>query len=52
MATVRRKCVMRLEEAAALIEDGSTIGVGGFGVSGHPMALLYQLARHVGDYQW
>jgi glutaconate CoA-transferase subunit A len=36
---------MRLEEAAALIEDGSTIGVGGFGVSGHPMALLYQLAR-------
>ena len=36
---------MRLEEAAALIEDGSTIGVGGFGVSGHPMVLLYQLAR-------
>ncbi|ETW99633.1 MAG: hypothetical protein ETSY1_14265 [Candidatus Entotheonella factor] len=36
---------MRLEEAAALIRDGSTIGVGGFGVSGHPMALLYQLAR-------
>jgi len=36
---------MRLEEAAALIENGSTIGVGGFGVSGHPMALLSQLAR-------
>lgn len=45
MKTPRRECVMRLEEAAALIENGSTIGVGGFGVSGHPMALLYQLAR-------
>jgi glutaconate CoA-transferase, subunit A len=45
METARRECVMRLEEAAALIEDGSTIGVGGLGIRGHPMALLYQLAR-------
>ena len=29
----------------SLVQDGSTIGIGGFGVSGHPMALLYQLVR-------
>lgn len=40
-----RERVMRLEDAAALVHDGSTIGVGGFGVSGHPMALLAQLVR-------
>ena len=40
-----RERVMRLEDAAALVQDGSTIGVGGFGVSGHPMVLLAQLVR-------
>ncbi len=40
-----RNRVMTLADAAALVKDGSTIGVGGFGVSGHPMALLYELVR-------
>ena len=40
-----RERVMSLEAAAALIQNGATIGIGGFGVSGHPMALLYQLVR-------
>jgi glutaconate CoA-transferase subunit A len=40
-----RSRVMSLADAAGLVADGSTIGVGGFGVSGRPMALLYQLVR-------
>ena len=36
---------MSIEAAASLVRDGSIIGIGGFGVSGHPMALLYQLVR-------
>lgn len=36
---------MGAEAAVSLIQNGSTIGIGGFGISGHPMALLYQLVR-------
>lgn len=32
-----RSRVMRLADAASLVEDGRTIGVGGFGGGGHPM---------------
>src|SRR5262249_40350711 len=34
-----------LEEAAALVKDGTVIMVGGFGVTGHPVHLLHALAN-------
>lgn len=34
-----------LAEAAALVQPGDTLAIGGFGLSGHPMALLRELVR-------
>lgn len=34
-----------LKEAAALIEDGARVALGGFSVHNHPMAFIYELIR-------
>ena len=40
-----REKVMSLSEAAKLIRSGSTLAVGGFALSMHPMGLIHQLIR-------
>ncbi len=37
--------VVTSAEAAALVPDGATIAIGGFGVAAHPMALIRELIR-------
>ncbi|NIR32755.1 MAG: CoA transferase subunit A [Gammaproteobacteria bacterium] len=41
----RREVVRSVAEAAALIEDGMTISVGGFGAENHPMAVVREIIR-------
>ncbi len=37
--------LMKMEEASRLVESGTKVAFGGFGVVSHPMALIYQLIR-------
>ena len=37
--------VMTLEEAAGLVEDGDTVGIGGSTLSRTPMAMIWALVR-------
>jgi glutaconate CoA-transferase, subunit A len=41
----RREVLMREEEAVALIKDGDTVVVGGFGTVNHPMPIIRGLIR-------
>ena len=41
----RRDVVVSEAEAASVVQDGTTVAVGGFINSGHPMALVRQLVR-------
>ena len=40
-----REKVMTLEEAAELVEDGDTVGIGGSTLSRTPMAMIWALIR-------
>ena len=41
----RKEVLMREDEAAALIKDGSIVIVGGFGTVNHPMPIVRALIR-------
>lgn len=41
----RQSKLISLKDAAALVQDGDRLAVGGFGVYQHPMAFVYELIR-------
>ena len=41
----RQTRVVPMDEAVALISDGDTVGLGGYGMRRHPMALVREIAR-------
>lgn len=45
MSPVRRSKLASLTEAAALVEDGMRVALGGFAIYQHPMALVRELIR-------
>jgi glutaconate CoA-transferase subunit A len=45
VSNVRASHIVEVEEAAAAVEDGMTIAIGGFINSGHPMAIVRQLIK-------
>jgi glutaconate CoA-transferase subunit A len=45
VSAVRASRIVEVKEAAAAVEDGMTIAIGGFINSGHPMAIVRQLIK-------
>ena len=45
MSKKRKEVVKSIEEAAALIKDGQTVAIGGFGADNHPMAIVREMIR-------
>ena len=41
----RKEVVKSIEDAAALIKDGQTVAIGGFGADNHPMAIVREIIR-------
>ena len=41
----RKEVVKSIEEAVALIKDGQTVAIGGFGADNHPMAIVREMIR-------
>ena len=41
----RKEVVKSIEEAVALIKDGQTVAIGGFGADNHPMAIVREIIR-------
>lgn len=45
MSKKRKEVVKSIEEAVALIKDGQTVAIGGFGADNHPMAIVREMIR-------
>ena len=45
MSKKRKEVVKPIEDAAALIKDGQTVAIGGFGADNHPMAIVREIIR-------
>ena len=45
MSKKRKEVVKSIEEATALIKDGQTVAIGGFGADNHPMAIVREMIR-------
>ena len=43
MSKKRKEVVKSIEQAAALIKDGQTVAIGGFGADNHPMAIVREM---------
>ena len=41
----RKEVVKSIEEAVALIKNGQTVAIGGFGADNHPMAIVREMIR-------
>lgn len=42
----RKEVIMTIKEAASMIKDGMTIGIGGLLTSNHPMAIIRQIVKN------
>ena len=45
MSKKRKEVVKSIEEGVALIKDGQTVAIGGFGADNHPMAIVREMIR-------
>jgi glutaconate CoA-transferase, subunit A len=45
MSKKRKEVVASVKDAAAMIKDGQTVAIGGFGADNHPMALVREIIR-------
>ncbi len=46
MSSKRKEVVSSIKDAAAKIESGQTVAIGGFGADNHPMALIREIIRN------
>lgn len=45
MSKKRKEVVATVKDAAAMIKDGQTVAIGGFGADNHPMAIVREIIR-------
>ena len=45
MSKKRKEVTKSIEDAVALIKDGQTVAIGGFGADNHPMAIVREMIR-------